>query len=91
MITVGLLWVLRVLVILLVLRLVLRAIYRYRLQTTRRHPGSVRRETVGGELVRDPHCGTYLPKSRALSVRSIRGVQYFCSPACRDKYAKAHQ
>jgi YHS domain-containing protein len=38
------------------------------------------------ELVKDPVCQTYLPRSRAL-FRTIRGEpQYFCSEACLRRY-----
>jgi YHS domain-containing protein len=41
---------------------------------------------TGGELKRDPVCGTYIASSN--SVRKIvKGeTLYFCSPECRDKY-----
>jgi len=44
---------------------------------------------AGGELKRDPVCGTYV--STALSVtRRINGeLVHFCSPECRDKYHAA--
>jgi YHS domain-containing protein len=40
----------------------------------------------GGELRRDPVCGTYV--SEAVSVKKTIGQQvvHFCSTACRDKY-----
>jgi len=41
----------------------------------------------GEEMVRDPHCGTYLPRSDALEM-TVRGEKhYFCSKACRDAFA----
>jgi uncharacterized protein len=43
-------------------------------------------ERAGGTLVRDPHCGTYVPVSRALEVRAGQQTLYFCSPACRDAF-----
>jgi len=41
---------------------------------------------VGGELKRDPVCGTYIANSN--SVRKVVNGEtlYFCSPECRDKY-----
>jgi YHS domain-containing protein len=43
---------------------------------------------AGGELKRDPVCGTYV--STAVSMkRTVKGeVVYFCSPECRDKYGQ---
>lgn len=40
----------------------------------------------GGELKRDPICGTYV--STATAVRKTAGGEtvYFCSPECRDKF-----
>jgi uncharacterized protein len=42
---------------------------------------------TGGDLMRDPVCGTYV--STAVSVtRTVKGrVLHFCSPECRDKFA----
>ena len=41
---------------------------------------------MGGELKRDPVCGTYIANSN--SVRKVVNGEtlYFCSPECRDKY-----
>lgn len=42
--------------------------------------------SAGGELKRDPVCGTYV--STATSIKTTTGgeVVYFCSTACRDKF-----
>jgi uncharacterized protein len=37
------------------------------------------------DLVQDPVCRTYVPRSRAVSARLGGREQHFCSPACRDK------
>ena len=44
---------------------------------------------AGGELKKDPVCGTYV--SAALSVtRTVNGeMMHFCSNECRDKYRAA--
>lgn len=39
----------------------------------------------GGELVQDPVCGVYVPKTTAL--RNAAG-EHFCSEACRDARGK---
>ena len=55
---------------------------------SRRHPASTEPSVqAGGELKRDPVCGTYV--STAVSVkRTVKGeVVHFCSEECRDKYA----
>ena len=45
-------------------------------------------ERAGGTLMRDPHCGTYVPASRALQVRSGQATLYFCSATCRDAFTQ---
>jgi YHS domain-containing protein len=47
-------------------------------------------EREGGTLVRDPQCGTHVPKSRSFQVGHGATALYFCSTDCRDKYAAAH-
>jgi YHS domain-containing protein len=57
--------------------------------------GRVRRDGVpqrNGEarsvqMVRDPVCGTFVVPDRAIVVRDGARQVYFCSAACRDKYA----
>jgi uncharacterized protein len=40
----------------------------------------------GEEMVRDPQCGTYLPRGEALT-RTVKGRRYyFCSSECRDAF-----
>jgi len=40
----------------------------------------------GGELKRDPICGTYVPSSTPHRKTSGSSVMYFCSADCRDKF-----
>ena len=85
----SLVWIFRILLILFVLRLVLRAITG--LMRTSRPAGATRgsgrmRERVGGELVRDPNCGTYIPRQTAIAVGSGADTKYFCSEKCRDAF-----
>ena len=86
-----LLWIIRALAILLLVRMILAPFL-----TRRRNPqaspgprgsGSAP-ERQGGDLVRDPNCGTYVPKSRAIVIGSGDAARYFCSEKCRDEYAK---
>jgi len=50
---------------------------------SRREPPTV---SAGGELKKDPVCGTYVSTATSLT-RTINGqVLHFCSPECRDKY-----
>jgi len=40
----------------------------------------------GEEMVRDPQCGTFVPRSGAVT-RTINGEKhFFCSKKCRDAY-----
>jgi YHS domain-containing protein len=44
------------------------------------------RASTGGELKKDPICGTFVPTATALQ-RSVRGeTHFFCSETCRDKF-----
>ena len=45
---------------------------------------------VGGEMVRDRFCNTFLPRDRALSARVGAEEHYFCSERCRDGYLALH-
>jgi YHS domain-containing protein len=41
---------------------------------------------VTEEMVQDPYCHIYLPRSQAIR-RKIRGQEYFfCSPGCLEKF-----
>ena len=81
--TVVLLWIVRILVVLYVLRLLLHAI-------TGARTSERRQARIGGSLVRDPQCGTYLPPARALTLSSRGQVLYFCSDRCRDAWTSSH-
>jgi len=41
----------------------------------------------GVQMVRDPVCGTFLVADRAVTLVDGRSRVYFCSDACRAKYA----
>jgi YHS domain-containing protein len=47
------------------------------------------RESVAGELHKDPVCGTYVAESTQFQRRSGRENFYYCSEACKDKHALA--
>jgi YHS domain-containing protein len=40
----------------------------------------------GGELKKDPVCGTFISTSTALHKKVRDTTYYFCSPECRDKF-----
>ena len=85
-------WLIRAIVLTLILRFILRlltsaAAPRQR-PATGPAPGPAERS--GGTLVRDPHCGTYIPATRAIRVGVGSSAQYFCSDDCRRAYLDAH-
>ena len=88
---IALLWIARAIILLLILRFVLRLLFCAGAPSARRPApragGPV--ERAGGELVRDPQCGTYIPKARAIAVGSGAEVKYFCSTTCRDAHGRA--
>jgi YHS domain-containing protein len=45
----------------------------------------------GEEMVQDPQCGTYLPKSEACPVQIDGRIIYFCSPECQQAYRNRKQ
>jgi YHS domain-containing protein len=85
-----LLWIVRILGVLLLVRVLLRLLFGNRVVPSRRSggwPGGRAPESkAGGELVRDPHCGTYVPKARAIAASVGNETAYFCSATCRDTY-----
>jgi YHS domain-containing protein len=38
------------------------------------------------QLVKDPVCGTYIVRSRAVSRAGAEGSRYFCSPECAGRF-----
>jgi YHS domain-containing protein len=39
------------------------------------------------ELVKDPVCGTYIVRSRAVSRTAAGGSRYFCSAECASRFS----
>lgn len=80
----------RALLILLLLFLLARAIWRLLggiVAGASSSPGRASMPRTGSHMVRDPVCGTFVVQSRALSARGADGaVHYFCSDRCRDQY-----
>lgn len=84
-----LLWVIRALAVLLLIRMVVNALMGGR----RRAPAAPRQsrppqERALGELVKDPNCGTYVAKASAIAVGTGDNARYFCSVKCRDEYGR---
>jgi YHS domain-containing protein len=44
---------------------------------------------TGGELKKDPVCGTFVSIDASVTKRVNGETVHFCSPACRDKYRVA--
>lgn len=53
-----------------------------------RSPGEGRGPGQAVKLVRDPVCGTFVPARSALSASAGGTTHYFCSEACRAKFAQ---
>lgn len=45
------------------------------------------RPIASDELVKDPVCGTYIVRSRAVSRTAGDGFHYFCSAECAGRFA----
>jgi len=82
--------ILRILVplmLLLLARSLLRSLFGS-FQSVAKKPGQ-KQSQAGGELKKDPVCGTYVAASTGIT-RQIQGqTLYFCSAECRDKYLAA--
>jgi YHS domain-containing protein len=48
---------------------------------------SARPPLTTDELVKDPICGTYIVRSRAVSRQTAAGPRYFCSADCAARFA----
>jgi YHS domain-containing protein len=52
----------------------------------RRPPPGPRARIASDELVKDPVCGTYIVRSRAISRPAADGTHYFCSAECASRF-----
>lgn len=53
----------------------------------RRLSGPTARPRISSdELVKDPVCGTYIVRSRAVGRRTAEGPPYFCSAECAGRF-----
>lgn len=84
-----LLWGIRIVILLLVVRYVASLFSRSTPAPRRRGRPRVP-ERAGGTLVRDPQCGTFVPESGSLSLQRDGATLHFCSSACRDGWLLAH-
>ena len=82
-------WLLRFILVLVVLRLVWRFLAGV-------IDGVAGPRAKGGPaadpvpLVKDPVCGTYVPKARALAATADGQTAWFCSDRCRDQWRASH-
>lgn len=51
-------------------------------------PNTIPAEGAARRLVRDPVCGTHVAEEVAIPLREDGQLVHFCSPACRDTYAR---
>jgi YHS domain-containing protein len=74
----------------LLLRSLFRSLFRTSRDVTRRSPPSMPNNVVaGGELKKDPVCGTYVSTTASVT-RTVDGqILHFCSQECRDRYRAA--
>ena len=85
-----LLWVIRILAVLLLIRLIVNAFMGARRRTPAApRPTQPPKERSLGELVRDPNCGTYVAKTSAIVAGSGDNTRYFCSVKCRDEHERS--
>jgi YHS domain-containing protein len=76
------------LIVLLAVRMVMRAVGRlFGVQDQRRQARRTRRPEprLAEDLVRDPVCQTYVPRSRALPATVEGREEFFCSEECRER------
>ena len=46
---------------------------------------------IEDELVKDPMCGIYIPKQKAITAKIGGKVYYFCSQRCKEEYTKRQE
>lgn len=51
-------------------------------------PPAASREQSGGELKKDPVCGTFVAVASSIKTTVNGEIIHFCSTACRDKYRR---
>ena len=89
-------WLLRVLLVVLIVRAVWKFLVGL-VQGATGMPGQAARSPAvpraGGAqavpLVKDPVCGTYVVKAKALAAAADGATHYFCSDRCRDEWTAA--
>lgn len=77
-------WFLRIVAVLLLIRALWRFLAGVAGKTKK--SGRFDKAQKSVRLVRDPVCGTYVPRMRALTIGQGNGAQFFCSERCRTSY-----
>jgi len=49
------------------------------------------RSRAGEQMVEDPHCGTFIPLSDAVTAQIGGKSHHFCSKKCLKEYKKKHK
>jgi len=82
---------LRILLLVVMALLVLRAVGRFMGGLSQATRGEVPRPRAGGQpvkMVKDPVCGTFVVPGKALSAIADGATVWFCSEQCRDVFAR---
>lgn len=74
------------LLLFLLLRSVLKSVFAG-FQSSQPRPQPRPEVPAGGELKRDPVCGTYVSTASRITSKSKGEVIYFCSEECRKKFS----
>jgi hypothetical protein len=80
-----LLFALRILAVLFLVRLVLRWLASLTGPPPRREARDASRTQIASDLVRDRICNTFLPRERAVHAVVAGREEHFCSATCRDR------
>jgi YHS domain-containing protein len=80
-------WILRIILVILIVRAIVRFV-RGLLEGARVPSRSGPREADAVPLVKDPVCGTYVVRARALTSGAGSDLHYFCSEQCRETYMR---
>ena len=82
-------WLLRFLLIVLVIRALWRLIVGLLQGVVQAPSRAVRGAGDPVPLVKDPVCGTYIVRGKALTARAGDDTHYFCSERCREEFVSA--
>ncbi|MFB3827048.1 MAG: hypothetical protein ACE15B_09770 [Bryobacteraceae bacterium] len=69
----------------LVIRAILKSLWSARSSSTST-PATGNDPPAGGELMKDPVCGTYVAAGSSVTCKVDGKTLHFCSISCRDKY-----